>query len=55
MGVMILEKAFIKKFGNLVWQITVIVITQSWGLIRNPVKFFRRGYIDGDTVVSWKK
>jgi hypothetical protein len=55
MEVMIMEMAFMKKLGNLVWQIAVIAVAQSWGFIRNPVRFFRKGYIDGDTVVSWKK
>jgi hypothetical protein len=55
MEVMIMESAFIKKIGSLVWQIAVIAIAQSWGFIRNPVTFFRKGYTDGDRVVPWKK
>lgn len=55
MEVMIMERAFIKKLGNLVWQTAVIAIAQGWGFIRNPVTFFRKGYTNGDRVVPWKK
>lgn len=48
-------RAFIEKLGNVVRQIAIIAVAQGWGFIRNPAKFFRKGYIDGNNVVAWKK
>ena len=55
MEVMIMVRAFIEKLGNVVRQIAIIAVAQGWGFIRNPAKFFRKGYIDGNNVISWKK